>query len=321
MEKIFKSFATVVAMTLAAVMTQIPAMADEIVFTSSIPSRAVVTEIRNIGINFAGFSYVSVDPEMCEVSFGDRKLTAYLDYELMFVDGGAAFFSFAFLSPLQCETPSELTIILNQGCVGLWNNPESEERVSVDTPIRLTYTVAPKAKDDVELALASVTTPNDKGELGFVVDGVERTYNRFYLKTEAPDILTIETEVPNVTVSGPEGYHAEAKLNQAYGTAENESYFYFDVEQAPTVIGDYSIVVSANAVADALRLANPEFGRANAEAVINFKMVENTVGVEQVKVGDSETPRVAYNLNGMRVAPGDNHPGVVVFDDGTKIIR
>lgn len=319
MSKFIRAYAVFAAMTMAAVLTHSQAATDDIVFTCDIPSRAVVSEINDIGYRFPGFCSVSVNHESCDVSFGDRKLTLG-EYELLLTDGRDAYFGVSFSSPLKADVPTELTILLNPGCVWLTENWESEA-VSNDTPIRLTYTVAPEAKDDVTLSLASVTEPNAQGELGFVVDGVERTYNRFYLKTEAPDILTIETEVPNVTVSGPEGYHAEAKLNQAYGTAENVSYFYFEVEQAPTAIGDYCIVVSANAVKDALRLQNPEFGRANPEAVINFKMVENTVGVEQVTVGDSETPRAAYTLNGIRVAPGDNHAGVVVFDDGTKIIR
>ena len=323
MEKFFKSFATVAAMTLAAVLTQAQAATDDIVFTSDIPSRAVVSEIRSIGYLFPGFYHAYVEHTLCEVSFGDRKLSIFDgDYSLDLFDGGLASFGVSFRSPLKADVPTELTILLNPECLWLTKDWESDEVVSNDIPIRLTYTVAPEATNDVALTLASVTTPNDQGELGLNV--VKQSYHRFYLKTEAPDILAVETEVPNVTLSGPEGYHAEATLNQAYViTTENVSvsYFCFLVEQIPTALGDYSITVAANAVADELHLRNPEVGRANPETVINFKMVERTVGVEQVTAGDSGASGATYTLGGVRVPPGEKRAGMTVSQDGTKSIR
>lgn len=290
MRKFIRAYAVVAAMTIAAVTMSAQAATDYIVFTSDIPSRAVVSEIRSIGYTFPGFVTAYAEYELCDVSFGGRKLTLG-EYHINLVDGGHAYFSVSFRSPLKADVPTELTILLNPKCLWLTKDWESDEVVSNDIPIRLTYTVAPEATNDVALTLASVTEPNDQGELG--LDVVKQGYNRFYLKTEAPDILAVETEVPNVTLSGPEGYHAEATLNQAYViTTENVSvsYFCFFVEQTPTALGDYSIVVSANAVADELHLRNPEFGRYNAETEINFKMVERTVGVEQVTVSDSGNP-------------------------------
>lgn len=321
MGTIFTSCATVAAITLAAAMMQTPVMADEVVFTTTIPSGAIVPDIQNIGVEFAGFSHVGVNTDLCEVSFGDRILSPYLDYELMLVDGGAAFFGISFPAPLGADTPTDLSIFLNPGCVSLWNDPESEERVSIDIPVQLTYTVAPGATDEVAITLASVSTPNDKGELAFVVDGVRRSYNRFYLKADMPGLLAVGTEVPNVVLSGPDGYLAVTTLRQAYGTVGRDSYFYFDVEQAPSVVGEYNIVISGNAIADNLRLANPEFGCANPDTGITFKMVENGSGVEQVAVDAGETSRTIYTLDGKRVSPGMNHSGITIATDGTKILR
>ena len=116
MRKFFKSFATVAAMTLAAVLTQSQAAADDIVFTSDIPTRAVVTEIRSIGYTFPEFVTAYAEYELCDVSFGGRKLTPG-EYHINLVDGGHAYFSVSFRSPLKADVPTELTILLNPECL------------------------------------------------------------------------------------------------------------------------------------------------------------------------------------------------------------
>lgn len=194
------------------------AQARELVFTASIESGAVVSEISDIALLFPGFAYIDANPETCEVTFDHRRLRPFIDYELMLTDGGGMF-AFAFNQPLTAETPTELKLTLPAGCVsGMWE--DHTENVANESP---------------------------------------------------------------VTLSGADGaYSATAVLKQAYGTSEDSSYFYFDVEEAPDQVGDYTLTIAPGTVTDSIRLRNPEFGATNTRQEIRFKIVERLSGIEQV---------------------------------------
>lgn len=299
------------------------ASARELVFTVSTPSGSVVPEISTITLNFPGFGYINANPETCEVTFGDRKLKPFADYELMLTDGGGVF-GFAFHSPLTADTPTQLSILLPTGCVtGAGEN--YTDHISNDSPIRLSYIVAPGTADDLTLSLASVTEPDDKGELALTVDGVSRTYNRFYLKADAPGVTVTRGEQPEVTLTGltisseSGTYNSVAKLQQAYGTDAESSYFYFDVDQAPTVPGEYTLSIPASAVADALHQSDPEFGHTNADIEILFRIVAEGSGVGEITTDSNQAPDAVYTLGGVRASGNDRSGTVTVSSDGKKI--
>ncbi len=294
------------------------AQARELVFTASIESGAVVSEISDIALLFPGFAYIDANPETCEVTFDHRRLRPFIDYELMLTDGGGMF-AFAFNQPLTAETPTELTLTLPAGCVsGMWE--DHTENVANESPVTLSYTIVPAAVQNVQLSLTSVTKPSDNGELPLVLNDVPRLYNRFYLKADVPSLLAAGSETADVTLSGTDGaYSATAVLKQAYGTSEDSSYFYFDVEEAPDQVGDYTLTIAPGTVTDSIRLRNPEFGATNTRQEIRFKIVERLSGIEQVADDDATIgAKTVYRLDGVRISSDAARGQITVSSDGKK---
>ena len=147
-----------------------------------------------------------------------------------------------------------------------------------------------------------------------------RLYNRFYLKADVPSLLAAGSETADVTLSGTDGaYSATAVLKQAYGTSEDSSYFYFDVEEAPDQVGDYTLTIAPGTVTDSIRLRNPEFGATNTRQEIRFKIVERLSGIEQVADDDATIgAKTVYRLDGVRISSDAARGQITVSSDGKK---